>query len=204
MAQVNDASETAAPIVQERVEFPTVPSASPSTAGPSGVPSRQEPSNAMPSQTATVPSERNDATRTEEVVAPSRTDDLRDGRKKKHKHGHDDTSTKGPNAAHVGETDVRDANYDTRDGDLPDSNGTLGRFRFLLQLRYRHSYVDEAQLNSQESLAHAQVGTVKEQDGYDIQRAFLRYTAQPSKYVNAKMLVDLPSYDTIIRTSHSS
>jgi hypothetical protein len=79
----------------------------------------------------------------------------------------------------------------TRDGDIPDSNGTLGRFRFLLQLRYRHSYIDSNQLNSQESLSHAQIGTVKDQDGYDIQRAFLRYTARPSKYIEAKILLDL-------------
>lgn len=65
-----------------------------------------------------------------------------------------------------------------------------GRFRMMLQLRYKHTYADPGKLSVSPTISHEQVATVKEQDGYDIQRAFLRYTARPIKQVEAKLLVD--------------
>lgn len=66
----------------------------------------------------------------------------------------------------------------------------IGRFRMMLQLRYRHTYADPSTLSVAPTISHEQIATVKEQDGYDIQRAFLRYTARPIKQVEAKLLVD--------------
>jgi hypothetical protein len=93
-------------------------------------------------------------------------------------------------AATDGEKDDNDATGDTRDGDVSDPNGTLGRFRFMLQLRYRQTFVDEGQLSPQTEIERAQKGTSQADDGYDIQRAFMRYTVKPSRYIEAKILMD--------------
>jgi hypothetical protein len=84
------------------------------------------------------------------------------------------------------------ANVDTRDGDSSDSSP--GKFRFLLQARYTHTFVPDSQYDSNATIAHEQEGTVREQDGYDIQRAFIRYTASPSDYIDAKLLLDIAEF----------
>jgi hypothetical protein len=52
-----------------------------------------------------------------------------------------------------------------------------------LQVRYRHTVLDASPTDQQ-------LGTVRKDDGYDIQRAFLRYVAEPTKNIALKMLVD--------------
>lgn len=78
----------------------------------------------------------------------------------------------------------------TLDGDESGTANGAGKLRFMLQLRYKHTYVDSVETDRNALIAQQQRGTLKEQDGYDIQRALLRYTARPSKYVAAKFLVD--------------
>jgi len=87
-------------------------------------------------------------------------------------------------------TDEENTTDATRDGDSPSSQGTLGRFRLMVQLRYRTSLADSAGLSTQAAIAKEQRATVQAQDGYDVQRAFLRYTSQPVKQIEAKILVD--------------
>jgi hypothetical protein len=101
-----------------------------------------------------------------------------------------DAATTATDATSDSDSDEGEATTKAVDGDSADNKKTLGRFRFLLQLRYRQTYADSAALSTQISLAHEQRATLQEQDGYDIQRAFLRYTARPSEYVEGKLLVD--------------
>ncbi|HEY5957149.1 MAG TPA: hypothetical protein VIV60_11370 [Polyangiaceae bacterium] len=58
-----------------------------------------------------------------------------------------------------------------------------GVFRSLLQLRYSATRPDAGANTPQR-------GTVQANDGYDIQRAFLRYVATPAKTVEGKLLID--------------
>jgi hypothetical protein len=60
----------------------------------------------------------------------------------------------------------------------------------LLQVRYRRTFADESRLSSIAVTREQQLGTLTQDDGYAIRRAFLRYVASPSKYVNAKFLID--------------
>lgn len=96
----------------------------------------------------------------------------------------------GEEAPNTDEVEPREETLDGDDDGNASSNGTLGRFRLMYQLRYKQTYVDSAETSRSATIAQQQRATLKEQDGYDIQRAFLRYTAKPSKYVEAKFLVD--------------
>lgn len=96
--------------------------------------------------------------------------------------------------AEAEEEDDGSSHQATVDGDGAQSSGTLGRFRMLLQLKYTASHADLAGLDSQARVASEQRATIQAQDGYDVQRAFLRYTAQPIKQVEAKMLLDIAEF----------
>ncbi|MGC4069234.1 MAG: hypothetical protein QM784_32215 [Polyangiaceae bacterium] len=76
------------------------------------------------------------------------------------------------------------------DGDDSRGHTAEGRFRILLQLRYRHTIADQSMLSDQSEIEREQRGTLQAQDGYDIQRAFLRYTARPMDAIETKLLVD--------------
>lgn len=65
-----------------------------------------------------------------------------------------------------------------------------GAMRMLLQVRYRSTWADESRLLASPIVAEQQKGTLQDNDGFDVQRAFLRYVASPSKRVDAKFLVD--------------
>jgi len=67
------------------------------------------------------------------------------------------------------------------------SNGSM---RMLVQARYRSTFVRESGLSSSSIVAEQQKGTLQNNDGFDIQRAFLRYVASPTKQIDAKFLVD--------------
>lgn len=88
------------------------------------------------------------------------------------------------------EVEERESTRDGDEGRSTGGKGTIGRFRLMFQLRYKHTYVDSDETSSIPTVAHEQRGMLNKDDGYDIQRAFLRYTAKPSKHVEGKFLVD--------------
>ena len=100
----------------------------------------------------------------------SATDDSKDGKKKKKKHKHDSES-------------------DDAGGDLvhADDVGGVGsgniNFRFLLQTRYTQTF-------TRTPLDPATVLDPRLNDGYAINRAFMRVTATPLEWLESKLLVD--------------
>jgi hypothetical protein len=68
--------------------------------------------------------------------------------------------------------------------------GAPGTIRMLLQVRHSSTFADKGRLSPNPMVADEQRGTLRANDGYDIQRAFLRYAASPAKNVNAKFLID--------------
>jgi hypothetical protein len=62
-------------------------------------------------------------------------------------------------------------------------------FRFLIQTRYRHSFgVDSA--NTDEFYRVAENTLARNGDGWDLNRAFFGVTAEPSKYLGVKLVLD--------------
>jgi hypothetical protein len=75
-------------------------------------------------------------------------------------------------------------------GEDPIGGTQKSGLRMLLQARYMSTVPDTSQISPNPRIAELQRGTAKANDGFDIQRAFLRYVATPTKNVEAKFLVD--------------
>ena len=69
-----------------------------------------------------------------------------------------------------------------------------GALRLLLQLRYRNAWADASQLAAAPALRDAQRATLENDNGYDVQRAFLRYVAAPTQGVEGKLMVDFAEF----------
>ncbi|HEY5957917.1 MAG TPA: hypothetical protein VIV60_15245 [Polyangiaceae bacterium] len=71
----------------------------------------------------------------------------------------------------------------TAQGSEPIPGKSVGGLRMLLQFRYMSTFGDS-------NISEDQRGTIKRDDGFDVQRVFLRYVASPAKSVDVKFLAD--------------
>jgi hypothetical protein len=77
-----------------------------------------------------------------------------------------------------------DDDASTAQGSEPIPGRSFGGLRMMLQFRYTATFPESSTVTDE------QRGTLKKDDGFDVQRVFLRYVATPSKNVDAKFLAD--------------